>query len=197
VNLELRVIYPVMVAIWIIAHFATNKLAASGYRRIHSTKTVIDSAIPFIPNAIVFYISGFILGNMAYFIFGATKIFPVIAIGYGIQSVVSIAIYIMYPCRIDRVEDVVPNGISGYLLAAFQRTSKPFNSFPSMHVSFCIFCALSVLGFGSRCQGLAMLVWAAMVALSALLTKQHYIFDVLVGAALGIGSHFSICVLSS
>jgi membrane-associated phospholipid phosphatase len=196
VNLELRVIYPLMVGIWVIAHFVTNERAARSHRGGYSTKTVLDDAIPFMPDMAVFYFSGFILGNMAYFILGSTESFPLIAIGYGIQFVVSIALYLLYPCRIDRYEDFVPDSTPGYLLAAFQRTSKPFNSFPSMHVSFCLFCALSVWGFGSRSEGLIMIAWAVMVALSALLTRQHYVVEVLMGAALGVGAYLFIWTLS-
>jgi membrane-associated phospholipid phosphatase len=197
VNLELRVIYPFMIGIWVIAHFVANERAARSERGVYSTKTVLDDAIPFSPNMAVFYFSGFILGNMAYFILGSTESFPLIAMGYGLQFVVSISLYLLYPCRIDRHEGLMPDSISGYLLAVFQRISKPFNSFPSMHVSFCLFSALSVWGFSSRSEGFALITWAVMVALSALLTRQHYVIEVLMGAVLGAGAYLFIWILST
>jgi hypothetical protein len=135
----------------------------------------------------IFYFSGFILGNMAYFLLGSTEYFSYIAIGYAIQFVVSISFYRFYPCRIDRYENFNPDSTPGYFLAVFQRISKPFNAFPSMHVSYCLFSALAVWGYGSHGIGFVMIAWAVLVALSTLLTKQHHIVDVLAGAALGSG----------
>jgi len=194
-NLELRVIYPLMVGIWVFAHFVTNERAARSDRGGYSTKIVLDDAMPFMPDIAVFYFSGFLLSNMAYFILGSTESFPLIALGYGIQFVVSIFLYVLVPCRIDRYEEFIPYSIQGYLLAAFQRISKPFNSFPSMHVSFCLFSALSIWGFGSRSEGFLMIAWAVMVALSALLTRQHYVIEVLTGAVLGAGAYLFIWTL--
>lgn len=195
-NLELRVIYPFMVGIWLLAHLVANERAARSERVIYSTKTVLDDTIPFRPNMAIFYFSGFILGNMAYIMLNSTESFPLIALGYGIQFVASISLYLLYPCRIDRYENFIPDSIPGYLLATFQRISKPFNSFPSMHVSFCLFSALSVFGFGSRSEGFVMIVWTVMVALSALLTRQHYVIEVLMGAVLGAGAYWFIWTLS-
>jgi membrane-associated phospholipid phosphatase len=195
-NLELRLTYPLMVGFWIFAHFITNDRAARSVENLHSNKTRFDDLIPFVPGMALVYLSGFILGNMAYVILGFSENFPLVAIGYGIQGVVSIVFYILYPCRVRRYEEFVPQSISGYLLSAFQRASKPFNSFPSMHMSFCLFCAYSVWGFASLGQGVVLTAWAVMVALSTLLTKQHYVVEVIAGAALGTGTYLLIWSLS-
>ncbi len=187
-TLWLQVIYPLMVCIWVAAHFVTNK-RAQRRRSCYSTKTYLDNAIPFVPNMAFFYFSGFVLANFAYFLLGSTEYFPRIAVGYGIQFVVSISLYALYPCRMDRHEGFIPNSAPGYWLAVFQRISKPFNAFPSMHVSYCLFSAVAIWGYGFRSEGFVLIIWALLVALSTLLTRQHNLVDVITGAALGIGAY--------
>ena len=190
-NFQLQTIYPLLVGIWLVAHFVTNE-CASRTGRHYSTKTVLDDAIPFMPDTAAIYFSGFILGNLAYLLLGSSERFSHIALGYGIQFVVSISLYVLYPCRMGRQENIVPNTISRHLLVVFQRVSKPFNAFPSMHVSYGLFSALSVSGSCSCSEGLVLISWAILVALSALLTRQHYVVDVLVGAALGAGAYLLV-----
>ena len=189
-NTWLQEIYPLFVCLWLAAHFITNNRGSKRGRKCHSTKTALDDAIPFVPGMAIFYFSGFILANMAYFFFGPTKYFSCIAIGYGVQFVISLFLYTVYPCRVNRCENFTPDSISSYSLAVFQRISQPFNAFPSMHASYCLFSALAVWNYGSsHATGLVMIAWAVLVALSTLLTKQHHIVDVLAGATLGAGSY--------
>ncbi len=187
-NIELQALYPLLVGAWVVAHSMTNKYASQAGRRLYSTRTVLDEATPFVPNAAIIYFSGFVLGNMAYLLLGWSDRFPHIAIGYGAQFLVSISLYMLYPCQMDRHENIAPSTVSGYLLATFQRLSKPFNAFPSMHVSYSLFSALVVSSSYSWGAGLAMIAGAILVALSALLTRQHHMVDVLAGAALGAGA---------
>jgi len=158
-------------------------------------KTVFDDLIPFVPSMAVAYFSGFVLGNMAYFLLRLSEWFPLVAVGYAVQFVVSISLYVLYPCRIERHEQLDSECFCGSLLMAFQRRSKPFNSCPSMHASYGLYCALSVWGFGSRTAGIVLMGWALVVALSALLTRQHYVLEVVMGAALGMGAYFFVCFL--
>ena len=188
----LQVTYPIFVCLWLIAHFITNERGSRRSRGYYSTKTFLDDEIPFVPNMAMFYFSGFLLGNMAYILLGSTEYFPHIATGYGLQFVVSISVYAIYPCHIERRENFRPNSFLGHLLAKYQRISKPFNAFPSMHTSYCLFSALAVWGCVSHTTGLVLIVWSVMVALSTLLTKQHYVVDVLAGAILATGLYLII-----
>lgn len=72
-------------------------------------------------------------------------------------------------------------GVSERLLALVQRFDAPSNSFPSMHVSVATLTALHL------CSSLGTwtFTFPALIALSCLFTKQHYIIDLPAGAALG------------
>jgi membrane-associated phospholipid phosphatase len=71
--------------------------------------------------------------------------------------------------------------LSERFLAYVQRVDAPSNCFPSMHVSVATLTALYVYPQ----LGAWALVFPALIAVSALFTKQHYLADIPAGAALG------------
>jgi len=72
-------------------------------------------------------------------------------------------------------------GRSERFLAFVQSFDGRSNSFPSMHTSVATLTALHLLPM----TGPAILMFPALIALSCLYTKQHYLVDLPAGAALG------------
>ncbi len=71
--------------------------------------------------------------------------------------------------------------LSERFLALVQRFDARSNSFPSMHVSVAV---LTALHLGPHLGAIAF-VFPALIALSCLFTKQHYVIDLPAGAVLG------------
>jgi len=71
--------------------------------------------------------------------------------------------------------------ISERFLALVQRFDARSNSFPSMHMSVAMLTALHLQPH----LGTLAFVFPALIALSCLFTKQHYLLDLPAGAALG------------
>jgi membrane-associated phospholipid phosphatase len=71
--------------------------------------------------------------------------------------------------------------LSERFLAFVQRFDARSNSFPSMHVSVATLTALHLVPH----LGAAAFLFPALIALSCLFTKQHYLIDLPAGAALG------------
>jgi len=72
-------------------------------------------------------------------------------------------------------------GRSERFLAFVQSFDAPSNSFPSMHTSVAMLTALHLYAS----LGPWVLAFPALIGLSCLYTKQHYVMDVPAGAALG------------
>lgn len=64
---------------------------------------------------------------------------------------------------------------------------NPFNCFPSLHTSLSAIVGIHWWRFDKRI-GWAALLWAAVVAASTVLVKQHYLADVVGGLALAYGA---------
>jgi len=71
--------------------------------------------------------------------------------------------------------------VSERFLSLVQRFDAASNSFPSMHVSVAMLTALHLYSY----LGPWVVSFPALIALSCLFTKQHYLIDVPAGAALG------------
>lgn len=72
-------------------------------------------------------------------------------------------------------------GPSERFLAFVQRFDDTTNSFPSMHTSVAVLTAFHLYPR----IGASAVLFPALIGLSCLFTKQHYVIDVLAGAALG------------
>lgn len=148
------------------------------------TRRRLDDLIPFVPIFAIPYFSAYVLGNGAYIFLHSDPNFARIMLGYVAIYLVTNASYLLLPTRVERREDLNADTAATHILTRFQRVSKPFNNFPSMHVSYCLFSALVVVTYAGTPWAPLLLVWAGLVALSTLLTKQHHLLDVGAGALL-------------
>lgn len=65
-----------------------------------------------------------------------------------------------------------------------------YNCFPSLHVAQCFLAALTCYRV-HRGVGLVTGLWASLVGLSTLYTKQHYVVDVIAGAFLACAAYLA------
>lgn len=185
----LQIAYPIIVGGWIILSLVLNDRAARRPRH-YSLKLPVDDEIPFIPMFAIPYFSAYVLGNAGYAVLLTHAIFPKVFLGYLVLFFSGLISYYLWPCRVERQEAIAVTNLSTRLLAGFQQRLKPYNSFPSMHVAYCLFSALMVFAYGPRWLVLFCAGWAGLVILATLFTKQHYLLDVLAGAALAAGVVF-------
>jgi hypothetical protein len=101
-------------------------------------------------------------------------------------SVVASLIHAAFPSKIERRENLDTGALSGRMLGLFQKTCKPYGNFPSMHVGLSVPVVAANFLAGGPILGSITLVWAILIALSTLYTKQHYILDVLAGLFAGV-----------
>jgi membrane-associated phospholipid phosphatase len=184
----LPILYLPMVSIWVLAHRGINARMSRHNRSGGSTMCRWDDYAPFLPQAAYLYFSGFILGNLAFIPLVVSPSSVQIAAGYFAQFAVSLSTYWLYPCRTERPElDLISR--PSRLLDVFHRFSKPYNAFPSMHASFCLFSGLWVATYVPVWMGAPVIVWALAVVASTVLTKEHSLLDALGGSALGLVSY--------
>ena len=91
--------------------------------------------------------------------------------------------FVLYPTEAPRPEKFAGEGFAVWGLSALYGADPPYNCFPSLHVAHSFVSALSVFRL-HRNLGALSLVFAALVAVSTLFTKQHYVVDVIGGIVL-------------
>ncbi|MEM7032715.1 MAG: phosphatase PAP2 family protein [Chloroflexota bacterium] len=181
----LQIIYPILMILWLVFSLKLNAWASTQPYH-HSTRIWLDDRVPFISSFAFIYFSAYVLGNIGYFILFFDQAFYRVFLGQASLFVAAMACYRLFPCRVNRNETLEVKDLSTRLIALFQSQSKPYNSFPSMHVGFSVFHALIVLRYGGINLGIALLIWAGLVAVSTLLTKQHHLIDVFAGGGLAL-----------
>lgn len=95
--------------------------------------------------------------------------------------------FLLYPTVLPRPE-IVDGGFLARCLQINYNLDPPYNCFPSLHVAWAFVAALTTYRV-HRGVGLVALLWASMIGISTLFTKQHYVADVLAGAVIAYGAY--------
>jgi membrane-associated phospholipid phosphatase len=94
--------------------------------------------------------------------------------------------FVLYPTVAPRTSDeVIGTGFAVWGLQVLYSSDPPYNCFPSLHVAHSFVSALTCWRV-HRVVGIIAIVCAALVGVSTVFTKQHYIADVIAGALLAL-----------
>jgi membrane-associated phospholipid phosphatase len=155
--------------------------------RAHDLMTGLDARIPFLPASIWVYVWVFPAAFAPLFVVGSRKLFRRVVLAYAIVMVVSFVCFALFPVtssqlradagRLDRAR------CSEWAVAVLYRADPPFNLFPSLHLSIAALAALACWKADRRIGG-GMAVGVALVFVSILTVKQHFLLDGIGGLAL-------------
>lgn len=108
-------------------------------------------------------------------------------IAYLFVMLVSYAGFLLYPTTAPHNGTVRVVDFASWLLQVFYDIDQPYGCFPSLHVAYSFVAAFACLRM-DRTVGAAACVWAALIAVSTVYTKQHYAIDAIAGAAIGFAA---------
>jgi len=91
--------------------------------------------------------------------------------------------FLTYPTVAPRPDQVPGDGFVVWGLRFLYAADPPYNCFPSIHVAHSFVSALTCYRVHRR-LGIAMILAAALIGISTLFTRQHYVVDVVAGIAL-------------
>ena len=178
-----RLIWLIIILIVLALYFPVNRMARGGVQ----LSLPIDKLIPLYAPAVVPYLLGDIL-FIAFPIWAAITIKPQEFEAYTVSilfaTLVSYFAYLIFPTFVIRPHISSTDVFSKALVIIYQ-TDKAYNAAPSGHTFY------SVLSFAylSRWKPKYKPIWilaTLLILASALLTKQHYVLDIVCGLALGI-----------
>ncbi len=143
-----------------------------------------ERAIPFVPLMIAPYMSIDLFFVAAPFLCGSRRELATFVKRMAIALLVAGLFFVLFPLRFAFARYPV-SGWLGHLFDWFQGLDRPYNLLPSLHIALCVI--LSEL-YARHTRGLlrfASNVWFILIGLSAVLTYQHHLLDVVGGFALG------------
>jgi membrane-associated phospholipid phosphatase len=155
---------------------------------LHSPEVALDRELPLTPAWSVIYGSLFVAAFLPVFVLHQQELIRRTIFAYLTAWLVSYSVFLAYPTVSPHHAEVVGEGFLAWGLRAIYSSDLPFNCFPSLHVAQCFLAALSSYRV-HRGVGAAAGVWACLVGLSTLYTKQHYVVDVIAGAILAYAAN--------
>ena len=165
---------------WLVMYFIVNRRKVLPEQRI-DLGTDLDRKTPFLPQFAPIYFSTYFFVIQPFLFLQDKRLFSIMLASFASISILATLVHALVPSKIERVEQQDEKNISGWMLGMFQKTCKPHGNFPSMHVGLSVpVVAVNLMSGGILAGGLT-LVWAILIAVSTLYTKQHYILDVLAG----------------
>lgn len=152
-------------------------------RAVYMPELALDRAIPVQPIWMLAYGSIYIFAFLPVFVVrqpALTRRAMLAAL-----TVIGLAYvgFLVYPTVLPRSE-TVGTGFFARSLEVNYSLDPPYNCFPSLHVAWAFVAALTCYRV-HRGVGFVAILWATIIGLSTLFTKQHYIVDVLAGIAIG------------
>ncbi len=168
-----------------VASLGYDYLNHSPYRMF--LRTPIDQALPVVPVVAVPYVSlePFIYGSLVVFLLFRVRLFQSAVSSMIVTFLVSYVFFAFLQTYVDRPV-LTANDPFTQIIRGVYASDHPYNDFPSLHVSTSTIIAIHWWRFSRRSWPL--IVWAALVALSTVMVKQHYVPDIAGGLTLAFGT---------
>jgi membrane-associated phospholipid phosphatase len=168
---------------WVLIYHGANWLTEMrSYRvRVHLDA---ELAMPFVPPFILAYVSMDLVFVPAPFILRSRRELEALALSLAVVTAVAGISFLLWPAEL-----AYPRRDPGAWSAIFafaRQIALPYNLVPSLHVAMS---CIGLAAYATHCGtvGKALLgTWAAAIALSALLTHQHHLLDVVTGLILAV-----------
>jgi len=160
-------------------------------------RTPLDDLIPVVGPFAVPYVSlrPFIYLSAVLFLLFRVRIYRSAAVSMIVVLVTSYAFYAFLQTYIDRPA-IIGDDLFSRMIRDVYASDQPYNDFPSLHASLSTTFAIHWLRVDRR-LGLPIAVWAALIVVSTVFVKQHYVPDVVAGVLLAsVTSWWSLRVLA-
>lgn len=176
----------------------TNHYSAAVFadypQRIHILATALDSNIAFIPAMIVPYSWSLILFIASFFMVRSSAQLFQLTTRLIIATLLACLIFYLYPARFSYLRPLTTDWTAfGYQF--LQMTDKPFNQFPSLHVSYALLLNYSLWNvWHSKANPQALILFyratltliCTLITVSTVFTYQHHLLDILGGLLLAL-----------
>jgi membrane-associated phospholipid phosphatase len=156
--------------------------ARHGWRvRVHLD---LERHTPFVPAALLGYVSEYVLFALPPFVLGTRRDLDALAAALAAVILVAGVVFLLVPAA-PAFPPPSERGVWEGPVRFFKWLALPHNLVPSLHVALSVAC-VTVYARRAGLPGKMLLwLWAGVIAASTLLLHQHYLLDVLTGAALG------------
>jgi membrane-associated phospholipid phosphatase len=163
---------------WNVDRFTDGGLAT------RSLWTRLDRAVPIVPGAIWPYALYYVLVMMPLFAVRRVRELSEVLSAYLLVTVSAWVVYALWPVRMEYPHAFCA-GFNCQILLRLWAMDMGVNVMPSLHAAHSVLAAAIFWSYRNKAWPLVA-VGAAAVSVAAILTRQHYILDIVAGAALAL-----------
>ena len=152
---------------------------------VHILRTVFDDQIPRLPIFSIIYLS-FLpwFWGITIYAWLKNRYFRQLALSVIIVNLIAFVVYLVFQTYVPR-QAIVSNDFFSGILQFIYNSDQPYNGFPSLHSALSATVATYFVIRHSKWSWAAVLM-AALIVVSTLFVKQHFIADAVAGVTLGI-----------
>lgn len=180
--LRARVVVPAVTLMLLVPCYLVIASYTRGWM-LHLPELALDRMVPVQPAWAPVYLSYFLFPFLPMLIMRQEELIRRTLLAWLMVWIVGYACFLVYPTTLPRPAGEMGEGFFAWFLQGVYDGDPPRNCFPSLHVATPFVAALSCWRV-HRGVGLAAGLWASLIAVSTLFTKQHYVADVIAGIAL-------------
>ena len=177
-----RVVVPAVTLMVLVPVYLVIPWATQG-RALHLPETTLDRLVPVQPAWAVIYLSYFLFPILTVLVVRQEELIRRTFLAWLMVWLTGYACFLVYPTILPRAVGELGPGFFAWFLRGIYDADAPRNCLPSLHVASPFVSALTIWRV-HRGVGLAVGAWAALIALSTVFTKQHYVADVVSGILL-------------
>jgi membrane-associated phospholipid phosphatase len=169
--------------VWAVLYFGAARLTTPTLARTFDD--TILARLPLVPELAPVYLGVHVFGIIPFCVLPEARLLRRHLLGAVLIVLLSAIAWVALPVRLDRFP--IPSettGFGAWLLRGVYSFDPTTNCFPSAHCAIAVYAAIGLRFARSRPLFLWGIVTAALICLSTVLTRQHYVADVASGAVL-------------
>lgn len=173
----------VLFAVWAGGYFLIGALVDDA--QVHRFGTELEDALPYVPGASLLYLCVDPLFLVPFALLADLAALRRCATAVALVLVASFATWSLFPVEMPRPE--IPADLAGFgvqVMREIYGADPSVNCLPSTHCAMAVLATLAVTGAHPR---LSIWLWVttALIGAATVLTRQHYVIDVVAGYGLG------------
>lgn len=181
--------------LFLIGYFAIGYVVINwindGRSHYYDVALPFESNIPFISFFIMGYLFVYVSMLALYFLIDDISLWRRAVVAFLVLTSLCYIVYLVFPVQmIDRpvVSEMIMRSWIDKVVRAYFVVDRPYNALPSIHAAYPTLATLVVWRTSPRGRWI-LLAMTALIAISVVLVKQHYIMDVVAGIAAAIISY--------
>jgi len=184
-----RVVVPAVTLMLLVPGYLVISAVTRG-RTVYAPELALDRSVPLQPCWALIYLSYFLCPFLPMLVLRQEEQIRRTFLAWLLVWITGYVCFLVYPTVASRPADGdIGEGFFAWFLRGVYDADPPRNCFPSLHVATPVVAALTCYRV-HRGVGFAAAFWAALIAVSTLFTKQHYVADVLAGLLLAGVAYF-------